>query len=117
LPNSACPSRWAASSAPPGLRAPSPRSSATSIISPGCGTKSANARWAAAPALIHSDSDLIKRAIRDIYNRDIEEVVVEGETATAPPRFHEAADAQPRQAGEAYADPVPLFQRYGAKTS
>jgi ribonuclease E len=32
-----------------------------------------------APALIHSDSDLIKRAIRDIYNRDIEEVVVEGE--------------------------------------
>src|SRR5690606_13400772 len=32
-----------------------------------------------APALIHSDSDLIKRAIRDIYNREIEEVVVEGE--------------------------------------
>src|SRR5690606_26763112 len=31
-----------------------------------------------APAMIHSDSDLVKRAIRDIYNRDIEEVVVEG---------------------------------------
>jgi ribonuclease E len=40
-----------------------------------------------APALIHSDSDLIKRAIRDIYNRDIEEVVVEGEAATARPRI------------------------------
>src|SRR3712207_6719427 len=32
-----------------------------------------------APALIYGDSDLIKRAIRDIYNRDIEEVIVEGE--------------------------------------
>src|ERR671912_2939088 len=32
-----------------------------------------------APAMIHSDSDLIKRAIRDIYNREIEEVVVEGD--------------------------------------
>ena len=32
-----------------------------------------------APALIYEDSDLIKRAIRDIYNKDIDEVVVEGE--------------------------------------
>ena len=33
----------------------------------------------AAPALIYGDSDLIKRAIRDIYNREIDEVIVEGE--------------------------------------
>src|SRR3546814_487268 len=32
-----------------------------------------------APALVYGDSDLIKRAIRDIYNRDIDEVTVEGE--------------------------------------
>src|SRR5256885_14378039 len=32
-----------------------------------------------APALVYQDSDLIKRAIRDIYNRDIDEVIVEGE--------------------------------------
>src|SRR3546814_18647481 len=32
-----------------------------------------------APALIHSDSDLVKRAIRDIYHKDIEEVLVEGD--------------------------------------
>ena len=32
-----------------------------------------------APAMIHSDSDLVKRAIRDIYNKEIEEVVVEGD--------------------------------------
>ena len=32
-----------------------------------------------APALIYQDSDLIKRAIRDIYNKDIDEVIVEGD--------------------------------------
>ncbi|HEY0324493.1 MAG TPA: ribonuclease E/G, partial [Allosphingosinicella sp.] len=32
-----------------------------------------------APALIYLDSDLIKRAIRDVYNRDIDEVIVEGD--------------------------------------
>src|SRR5206468_13072058 len=32
-----------------------------------------------APALIYRDSDLIKRAIRDLYHREIEEVIVEGE--------------------------------------
>ena len=32
-----------------------------------------------APALIYRDSDLIKRAIRDLYHREIDEVVVEGE--------------------------------------
>jgi ribonuclease E len=32
-----------------------------------------------APALIYGDSDLIKRAIRDIYNKDIDEVIIEGE--------------------------------------
>ncbi|MEO8175954.1 MAG: ribonuclease E/G, partial [Sphingomicrobium sp.] len=32
-----------------------------------------------APALIYRDSDLIKRAIRDLYHRDIDEVLVEGE--------------------------------------
>ena len=35
-----------------------------------------NTLKSSAPALIHSDSDLIKRAIRDIYNKEIEEVVV-----------------------------------------
>ena len=31
-----------------------------------------------APALVYGDSDLMKRAIRDIYNREIDEVIVEG---------------------------------------
>jgi ribonuclease E len=32
-----------------------------------------------APALIYAEGDLIKRAIRDLYTRDIDEVLVEGE--------------------------------------
>ena len=69
-----------------------------------------------APSLIHSDSDLIKRAIRDIYNREIEEVVVEGEEG-----YHAAKASLkmllPSHALRviAYSVPFPLFQRYGAE--
>ncbi len=34
-----------------------------------------------APCLIHDDGDLVKRAIRDIYTREIDEILVEGEEA------------------------------------
>lgn len=69
-----------------------------------------------APALIHSDSDLIKRAIRDIYNRDIEEVVVEGEHGyRAAKDFMKLLMPSHAKRVKAYADPVPLFQRYGAE--
>ena len=34
-----------------------------------------------APTLIHAEGNLIKRAIRDLYDRDIKEIVVEGENA------------------------------------
>ena len=65
-----------------------------------------------APALVYGDSDLIKRAIRDIYNRDIDEVVVEGEEG-----YRHAKDfmklLMPSHAKKVkqYADAVPLFQR------
>ncbi|MBU6395017.1 MAG: ribonuclease E/G [Sphingomonadales bacterium] len=69
-----------------------------------------------APALIHSDSDLIKRAIRDIYNRDIEEVVVEGEQGyRAAKDFMKLLMPSHAKRVKQYADPVPLFQRYGAE--
>ena len=65
-----------------------------------------------APTLIYGDSDLIKRAIRDIYNREIEEVIVEGEEG-----YRQAKDfmrllmpAHARRVKQ-YADAVPLFQR------
>jgi ribonuclease E len=69
-----------------------------------------------APALIHSDSDLIKRAIRDIYNREIEEVVVEGEEGYRAAReFMKLLMPSHARRVKAYSDPVPLFQRYGAE--
>ncbi|MEY4671017.1 MAG: hypothetical protein RLZZ415_896, partial [Pseudomonadota bacterium] len=69
-----------------------------------------------APALIHSDSDLIKRAIRDIYNRDIEEVVVEGDEGYRAARdFMKLLMPSHAKRVKAYSDPVPLFQRYGAE--
>ncbi len=75
-----------------------------------------NTLGSSAPALIHSDSDLIKRAIRDIYNRDIEDVVVEGEGGYRAARdFMKLLMPSHAKRVKAYVDPVPLFQRYGAE--
>ncbi|MDX2210032.1 MAG: ribonuclease E/G [Sphingopyxis sp.] len=70
----------------------------------------------AAPALIHSDSDLIKRAIRDIYHRDIEEVLVEGEEGfRAAKEFMKLLMPSHARKVKQYADPVSLYQRYGVE--
>ncbi len=69
-----------------------------------------------APSLVHSDSDLIKRAIRDIYNRDIEEVIVEGEDGYKLAKgFMKLLMPSHARRVKAYSDPVPMFQRYGAE--
>ena len=69
-----------------------------------------------APALIHSDSDLIKRAIRDIYNSEVEEVIVEGEAGYRAARdFMKLLMPSHARRVKAYVDPVPLFQRFGAE--
>lgn len=69
-----------------------------------------------APSAIHSDSDLIKRAIRDIYNREIEEVIVEGDEGyKAAKAFMKLLMPSHARRVKHYADPVPLFQRYGAE--
>jgi ribonuclease E len=69
-----------------------------------------------APALIYGDSDLIKRAIRDIYNRDIDEVIVEGEEGYRAARsFMKLLMPSHVKRVQNYVDTVPLFQRYGAE--
>jgi ribonuclease E len=69
-----------------------------------------------APALIYQDSDLVKRAIRDIYNKDIDEVIVEGEGGYKDARqFMKLLMPSHVKRVKHYADPVPLFQRYGAE--
>jgi ribonuclease E len=65
-----------------------------------------------APACVYEEGDLIKRAIRDLYNKDVQDVVVEGEIG-----FRNAKDfmrmLMPAQARNVhhYRDSVPLFQR------
>ncbi len=39
-----------------------------------------------APSLVYEEGSLIKRAIRDLYSKDIDDVQVAGERATAKPR-------------------------------
>src|SRR6188508_1874485 len=69
-----------------------------------------------APALIYQDSDLIKRAIRDIYNKDIDEVIVEGADGYRDARqFMKLLMPSHVKKVKDYIDPVPLFQRYGAE--
>jgi ribonuclease E len=70
----------------------------------------------AAPMLIHTDSDLIKRAIRDIYNKEIGDVLVEGiEGYKAAKDFMKLLMPSHAKRVQHYADPVPLFQRYGVE--
>ncbi|WP_426167769.1 Rne/Rng family ribonuclease [Sandarakinorhabdus sp. DWP1-3-1] len=69
-----------------------------------------------APALIHQDSDLIKRAIRDIYHRDIEQVLVEGPEGFADAsRFMSMLMPGHTPKVVEYSDNVPLFQRFGVE--
>ncbi len=66
-----------------------------------------------APAPIYEEGDLIKRSIRDLYNKDIDEVLVEGE------RGYRAAKAfmkmiMPSHAKNVkhYSESLPLFARH-----
>ena len=66
-----------------------------------------------APAAIYEEGDLIKRSIRDLYNRDIDEILVEGAAG-----FRNAKDTMkmimPSHAKNVkhYVDTIPLFARF-----
>ena len=69
-----------------------------------------------APALIYRDSDLIKRAIRDLYHREIEEDVVEGDEGYKAARgFMKLLMPSHVRRVKQYNDPTPIFQRYGVE--
>ncbi|HWI86044.1 MAG TPA: Rne/Rng family ribonuclease [Sphingomonas sp.] len=69
-----------------------------------------------APAEIYRDSDLIKRAIRDIYNKDIDEVIVEGEEGYRAARtFMKLLMPTHAKKIVPYSDAIPLFQRFGVE--
>ena len=70
-----------------------------------------------APALVYEEGSLVKRAIRDLYTKDVDEVMVEGDDA-----YREAKDfmkmLMPSHAKnvKAYKDARPLFSRYQAES-
>ncbi|TAK98572.1 MAG: ribonuclease E/G, partial [Rhodospirillaceae bacterium] len=67
-----------------------------------------------APALIHEEASLIKRSIRDIYSRDIEEVWVDGEEGyKAAKEFMRVLTPSHAKKVQRYKDDqIPLFHRY-----
>ncbi len=69
-----------------------------------------------APALIYEDSALVKRAIRDIYSRDIDEVLVDGADGyTQAKSFMKLLMPSHAKKVQPYADAVPLFHRAGVE--
>lgn len=66
-----------------------------------------------APALIYEEADLIKRSIRDLYSRDIEDVIVAGEDAQkAAKDFMRMLMPSHAKRVRLYKESIPLFQRY-----
>jgi ribonuclease E len=70
-----------------------------------------------APTLVYEEGSLVKRSIRDLYNKDIDEVIVAGDAA-----HKEAKDfmrmLMPSHAKnvKAYRDPQPVFTRYAIES-
>ncbi|WP_076446657.1 Rne/Rng family ribonuclease [Roseivivax lentus] len=66
-----------------------------------------------APAKIYEEGDLIKRSIRDLYNRDIDEVFVEGERGYRIAKdFMKMIMPSHAKNVKLYNDQMPLFARY-----
>ena len=66
-----------------------------------------------APAPIYEEGNLIKRSIRDLYSRDIDEVLVEGaEGYRTAKDFMKMIMPSHAKNVRLYADPMPLFARY-----
>jgi ribonuclease E len=66
-----------------------------------------------APAKIYEEGDLIKRSIRDLYNREIDEVLVEGENGYRTAKdFMKMIMPSHAKNVQLYTDAMPLFARY-----
>lgn len=66
-----------------------------------------------APTLIYEEGNLIKRTIRDLYTRDIDEIQVEGEAGyRAAKDFMKLLMPSHAKKVQHYQDPIPLFHRY-----
>jgi ribonuclease E len=69
-----------------------------------------------APALVYEEGSLVKRAIRDLYNKDIDEVIVAGDAAFKDSKeFMRMLMPSHAKNVKAYRDTLPVFSRYGVE--
>ncbi len=69
-----------------------------------------------APALIHEEGNLVKRSIRDLYNKDIAEILVQGETAYKNAKaFIKMLMPSHAKFVKQYKDDIPLYLRYNVE--
>jgi len=67
-----------------------------------------------APALIYEEANLIKRSIRDVYSRDVDELTVDGEEGWRAARdFMRMLMPSHAKKVQLWQEPQPLFARYG----
>ncbi len=70
-----------------------------------------------APSLIYEEGNLVKRAIRDMYDKDIDSVLVEGEAAYKEAKaFIKLLIPSHAKKVQHYKDKVPLFLRHQCET-
>ncbi len=66
-----------------------------------------------APSLIYEDANIIKRSIRDLYTKDVSEILVDGaESHKSAKAFMKMLVPSHAKRVQPYQDRIPLFQRY-----
>ncbi|MDA0367506.1 MAG: Rne/Rng family ribonuclease [Proteobacteria bacterium] len=66
-----------------------------------------------APTLVHEEANLIKRAIRDLYSKDVDEVLVEGDEAyKSAKKFMRMLMPSHAKRVQPYKESIPLFRKY-----
>lgn len=71
-----------------------------------------------APCVIHEEGDLIRRSIRDLYSRDIDQILVEGDEGyKAAKSFMRLLMPSHAKKVQQYKDRVPLFHRYQVESA
>lgn len=70
-----------------------------------------------APTLVYEEGSLVKRSIRDLYSKDIDEILVAGEEAYGDAReFMRMLMPSHAKNVKAFRDTLPIFTRYGIES-
>src|SRR6266404_4744570 len=70
-----------------------------------------------APTLVYEEGSLVKRSIRDLYNKDVEEILVAGEDAHSDAKeFMRMLMPSNAKNVKPYREALPIFTRYGIES-